>query len=48
MNGRNDASGANYSKLLAMKKKYDPDGLFFVHHGVESEDWSDDGFSRRA
>jgi iron(III) transport system substrate-binding protein len=25
----------------------DPDGLFFVHHGVGSEDWSDDGFERR-
>jgi hypothetical protein len=24
----------------------DPDGLFFVHHGVGSEAWSDDGFKR--
>jgi len=24
----------------------DPDGLFFVHHGVGSEDWSADGFTR--
>jgi FAD/FMN-containing dehydrogenase len=38
--------GTNYSKLRAIKKKYDPDGLFFVHHGVGSEDWSADGFSR--
>jgi len=38
--------GSNYSKLLAIKKKYDPDGLFFVRHGVGSEDWSDDGFTR--
>jgi FAD/FMN-containing dehydrogenase len=40
--------GANYQRLLAVKHQYDPDGLFFVHHGVGSEDWSDDGFERRA
>jgi FAD/FMN-containing dehydrogenase len=39
--------GANYQRLLAVKKKLDPDGLFFVHHGVGSEDWSADGFTRR-
>jgi FAD/FMN-containing dehydrogenase len=36
----------HYPKLQAVKKKYDPDGLFFVHHGVGSEDWSADGFTR--
>jgi hypothetical protein len=40
--------GQNYPKLLAIKQKYDPMGLFFVHHGVGSEDWSADGFTRLA
>jgi FAD/FMN-containing dehydrogenase len=38
--------GPNYPKLLGIKRKYDPDGLFFVHHGVGSEAWSADGFTR--
>jgi FAD/FMN-containing dehydrogenase len=38
--------GGNYSRLRAAKKKFDPDGLFFVHHGVGSEAWSADGFTR--
>ena len=38
--------GENYARLLAVKAKYDPDGLFFLHHGVGSEDWSGDGFTR--
>lgn len=38
--------GNHYRRLLAVKAKYDPDGLFFVHHGVGSEAWSPDGFTR--
>jgi FAD/FMN-containing dehydrogenase len=38
--------GSNYPRLAEIKKKYDPDGLFFVHNGVGSEQWSKDGFTR--
>ncbi|MGC1522043.1 MAG: FAD-binding protein [Steroidobacteraceae bacterium] len=38
--------GANYPRLLRIKAKYDPEGLFVVHHGVGSESWSADGFTR--
>jgi hypothetical protein len=40
--------GSNYARLPEIKKKYDPGGLFFVHHGVGSEEWSADGFTRVA
>lgn len=38
--------GSNAPRLLAAKHRYDPDGLFTVHHGVGSEAWSADGFAR--
>jgi len=40
--------GSNYARLLRIKRGYDPDGLFYVRHGVGSEDWSDDGFTQVA
>jgi FAD/FMN-containing dehydrogenase len=40
--------GGHYPRLLQVKRRYDPSGLFTVHHGVGSEAWSEDGFSRRA
>lgn len=38
--------GGNHARLARVKARYDPDGLFFVRHGVGSEAWSEDGFSR--
>jgi FAD/FMN-containing dehydrogenase len=38
--------GSNYSRLASIKEKFDPEGLFFIHHGVGSEEWSEDGFKR--
>jgi len=38
--------GTNYARLLSVKDSYDPDGLFIVHHGVGSERWTADGFTR--
>ena len=38
--------GSHYPRLAEIKRKYDPDGLFFVHNGVGSEHWSADGFTK--
>jgi hypothetical protein len=38
--------GNNYSRLAETKRRYDPDGLFFVHNGIDSERWTRDGFTK--
>ncbi len=38
--------GVHWARLDGIKRRYDPAGLFTVHHGVGSEDWSEDGFTR--
>ncbi len=40
--------GSNAGRLERVKRRHDPDGLFFVHHGVASERWATDGFSAAA
>jgi FAD/FMN-containing dehydrogenase len=39
--------GNNYARLIRVKDHYDPNDLFFVHHGVGSEAWTADGFTKR-
>jgi len=29
--------GDHYARLLRVKERYDPGGLFFVHHGVGTD-----------
>lgn len=38
--------GDNYKKLLGIKNKYDPSGLFIVTAGVGSEGWNAEGLCR--
>jgi hypothetical protein len=39
--------GPHAARLQQVKAKFDPAGLFFVHHGIGSEHWSADGFTRK-
>ena len=36
------------ARLRRSRRRYDPEGLFFIHHGPGSERWSADGFTRTA
>ena len=45
---KRDYWGDNHARLAEVKAKFDPTGLFFVHHGVGCEAWSADGFTRVA
>jgi FAD/FMN-containing dehydrogenase len=38
--------GPYWPRLDRIKRRYDPEGLFVVHHGIGSEAWSADGFRR--
>ncbi|KAL5084593.1 hypothetical protein Trisim1_011595 [Trichoderma cf. simile WF8] len=38
--------GSNYPKLLSIKKKYDPNSLFYANTAVGSEAWTVDGNNR--
>jgi FAD/FMN-containing dehydrogenase len=45
-NWKNRYWGPNFDRLAAIKKRYDPEGLFFTHQGIGSDEWSADGFTR--
>ncbi len=45
-NWRDAFWGSNYPRLARAKRRYDPNGMFIVHHGVGSEGWSHGGFPR--
>ena len=40
-NWRSAFWGVNYPRLMVVNTRYDPGGLFIMHHGVGSETWGD-------
>jgi len=40
-NWKHEFYGSNYDKLKAIKKRYDPQDLFYARAGVGSEDWAE-------
>lgn len=45
-NWQKELYGANYQRLLEVKKTYDPESLLYVHTGVGSEAWFEDEETR--
>ncbi len=43
---QNSFWGDNYKKLYSIKQKYDPNGLFYCHHCVGSENWDETGMCK--
>ncbi|CAN5193063.1 FAD-binding protein [soil metagenome] len=37
--------GEHYERLVQIKRRLDPHGLFHVHHGIDSDAWDEGGFS---
>ena len=40
--------GSNYGRLLEVKRRWDPKGVFIVRRGVGSEEWDEEGMCRGA
>ena len=40
--------GEHWARLDRIKQRYDPEGVFIVHHGVGSQRWSADAFTLTA
>ncbi|KAJ4417528.1 hypothetical protein N0V82_006087 [Gnomoniopsis sp. IMI 355080] len=38
-NWKRNYYGSNYERLLAIKKRYDPEGIFYARHSVGSDAW---------
>lgn len=45
-NWKQDFWGENYERLVGLKGVWDPEGVFYVHHGVGSEGWVVEGGER--